>query len=54
MQKRSDSLRAIGVTTLSLDKNTKAELRRLAGDSPLSEYIKGLVNKERELALKGV
>ncbi|MFC1904967.1 hypothetical protein ACFLXT_04320 [Chloroflexota bacterium] len=51
MRKSADSLRAGGVSTLSLDQPTKAVLRQLAGDMPVSHYVRALAH--RELAKRG-
>ena len=44
-EKRDDSLRAIGVTSVAIDKVTKAGLKRLAGNTPMCNKLKELVIK---------
>ena len=42
----ADTIRAGGITTVAVDKPTKAMLKQLAGDTPLYVYVKQLAIKE--------
>lgn len=44
MKKRSDSLRGIGFTTVSVDSVTKERMKELAGDTPICEFVRELVD----------
>jgi|WetSurMetagenome_2_1015567.scaffolds.fasta_scaffold517859_2 hypothetical protein len=40
--KHADSLRAIGHSTIAVDLATRSKLKELAGDMPVSQYVKRL------------
>lgn len=46
------TLRAEGISSIAVDKPTRAMLKRLAGKEPVSSYVKTLAIKE--LKLKGL
>ena len=45
------TLRAEGISSIAVDKPTRARLKQLAGDMPVSHYLRALT--ERELAKTG-
>lgn len=40
--KHIDSLRALGHSTINVDLATREKLKELAGDTPVSQYVKGI------------
>jgi hypothetical protein len=44
MKKQPNSLRSYGFTTLSIDNDTKSTIKQLAGDTPICEFMREMVN----------
>lgn len=48
-EKRADTIRALGHTSLGCDKKTKSQLRLLAGNRPLIVVLRELVGEKLEV-----
>lgn len=44
MKTRSDSLRGVGYTTISIDVDTKERIKNLAGDSQICDFVRDMVD----------